>query len=570
MKKSLLFLFSIVLLLASPLQALAFYSDVPETHAYYDSIKNLYDLGKLPEEDLFHPDEKLTKADFYKLLLTYGEAEIASTATLPYTDTDNNADYAPYLQTAIDRLILKPANVNPQFGPANTVAKHNALTIMFSTLGIGVDHFFDRENFTFTDLAKNSRTAPLAQKAAELGILETDNPAKFKMAKRITKGEAADYLYKILTYYPSANFTIEITQNNITSGYNSTEQELLNNESFATLLSVWTALKEDFINKKDLDNSELIFAAIKGMVSKADDKYTVFQEPSEATSFISSLSSEYEGIGIIIELIDTAITVVSPFKGSPAEEAGLKANDIIVKVNDESVVGLNMDEVSAKIKGPSGTTVKITVNRDSSEVTFTVKRDFIMLKTVESKLLPSNIGYISVLSFNDETYEEFVKAAEELITKKPKGLIIDLRNNPGGYLDVSVNMISLFTDEIKTAVTLEYSDGHKETYKTNGNGLLKNYKTVVLINEGSASASEIMAGALQDFKKATVIGTTSFGKGSVQEVRQFDDNSLFKYTISKWLTPIGRNIDKTGITPDKTISNIGEQDLQLDKAIAEF
>lgn len=543
-------------------QASAFYNDVPETYKYYESIKTLYDLGKLPDSENFEPDKYLKKQDLYQFILTYGESKITLAVALPYSDIDNNSPYAPYIQTAINLNILKPSSFNPKFEPNQTISKHFALSTMFKTLGIGTDYFFDRNTFPFEDLKADSNTAVIAQKAAELGIFETPNMRFFKMAKRITKAEAADYLYKIYQYSPDIAVTID------------TEKTLINHESFETFLDVWTILQTKYFYKNEINFRDLIFGAIRGMTDKLSDKYTVFQEPDEAEAFMDSLSNEFEGIGIVIDLIEDDITIISPLKDSPAETAGLKSNDIITKVDGESVIGESLTKVVSLIKGEKGTEVEITVLRDGKEKTYTVVRDFILLNTIESEILEGsggkNIGHIRIISFGERTYEDFDEAAKNLLEEDIDGLIVDLRSNPGGYMDVAVNIISLFVDEIKTAVTLKFSDGSEENYKTNSNGLLKNIKTVVLINEGSASASEILAGALKDYEIAKLIGKKSFGKGSVQEIAQYKDNSLLKYTISNWLTPNGTNINGEGLAPDVEISNTENNDDQLDRALEEF
>lgn len=578
MRKFLLkIILTIAILALNSTNAIAFYDDVPEEYEYYPSIKALYDMGRLPEEpeNLFRPEDLLKKAELYKLIIVFAQADLSPEVNLPFIDTQNSADYAAYIQTAIDLGILEPIGTGPpELFPTQTVAKHSALSKMFKILGIGTSFFFDKENFAFSDLNPNSKTATIAAKAFNLGIVEKDKPEQFKMAKRIKRSEAADYLYKIYQYSPTSP-QIRSTTINVTLNDSSINSDITENKTFATFLDIWESLQDNYLYKDQLDNDQLIYGAIQGMVDQLDDEYTVFQKPETAVSLLNSLSGDYEGIGIIIEIIDNNITIISPFKNSPAEEAGLKANDIIIKVNGESVVGASIDTVASKIKGPAGSTVKITVLRNNQEQTFTVTREFILISTIESEMLHSgtkDIGYISILSFNDDTYEKLVQAATELLTQNPDGFIIDLRNNPGGYLDVAVNMIGLFTGEIKTAVTLKYGDGSEEFYKTNGNGLLANYEMVVLVNEGSASAAEIMAGTLQDYKIATLIGTQTFGKGSVQELKQYDDNSLFKYTISKWITPSGQEINGIGLTPDKIVENQNgdSDDEQLNAALAEF
>lgn len=554
-------------------QVSAFYNDVPETHEYYESIKTLYDLGKLPDSENFEPDEYLRKQDLYQFILTYGGSKITLATALPYSDIDNNSPYAPYIQTAINLNILKPSSFNTEFEPNQTISKHFALSAMFKTLGIGTDYFFDHDTFPFEDLKVNSNTAVIAQKAAELGIFETPNMRFFKMAKRITKAEAADYLYKIYQYSPDIAITIEFSE---TDGivFTDTDKTLINHESFETFLDVWTILQTEYFHKDEINFQDLIFGAIRGMTDKLSDKYTVFQEPDEAEAFMDSLSNEFEGIGIVIDLIEDDITIISPLKDSPAETVGLKSNDIIIKVDGESVIGESLAKVVSLIKGEKDTEVKITVLRDGKEKTYTVIRDFILLNTIESEILKGpggkNIGHIRIISFGERTYEDFDEAARDLLEEDIDGLIVDLRSNPGGYMDVAVNIISLFVDKIKTAVTLRFADGSEENYKTNGNELLKDIETVVLINEGSASASEILAGALKDYGIAKLIGKKSFGKGSVQEIAQYKDNSLLKYTISNWLTPNGTNINGEGFEPDIEISNTENNDNQLDRALEEF
>lgn len=558
--------------------AFAFYTDVPETHEYYNSIKSLYELGRLPVEDdnLFNPDDKLKKGELFKLVLTYGMADVSQEINLPYSDINSDSLYAKYIQTAIDTQILKPTSAI--FGLNRKITKKNALTTMFSSLGLGGNYFFPKVDFPFTDISADSGIAPLAFKASQLKILEKSDPKLFLKNKKITKAEAVDYLYKIKQYSGQSSITITVTNGSNTNGINATDtqKELLNDKSFLTLLDVWSSLNEKFLYKDQLENQDLVFGAIKGMVAEAakKDKYTTFEIPTEKSGVLDNLSTQYEGVGILIEMIENKVTVVAPFKDSPAEKAGIKAKDIITKVDGQSVKDLQLDEVSKKIKGPAKSQVKLTISRDGQETEFTVTREFIMVKSVTQKILTTTsgkvVGYLDVMTFGEGTYDEFLTAAQDSIKKNVTGFIIDLRNNPGGYVDVAVNIISLFTDEAKTAVTMESIEKQTETYKTNGNGLLKNYKVVILINEGSASASEIVAGALKDYQIATLIGKKSFGKGTAQELKTYKDGSMFKYTISNWLTPNGTKINGTGITPDKTIENTADQDLQLESALGQF
>lgn len=550
MKKAILFLITALLFTQT---TFAFYSDVPETHEYYDSIKYLYDAGLLPEynDNLFNPDEKVKITDLYELLLSYGQVELTEES---------------FLQTAISLGLLNSVNLNLDL----TLAKHYVLSTLFKTLGIGVNYFFDQSSFPFIDVKINSNTAAIAKKAADLGILESQRADLFKMAKRVTRAQTADYLYKIHNSQPQGQ-TIRIEIGTAPTGI---DQDLLENEKFAILMDIWSSLKNDYYYQDEVDEDELLTGAIEGMVNEIDDAYTTYHTPEEASQFLNGAGTqEYEGVGMLIETIDGNAVIISPFKDSPAEEAGLIPNDMIVEVNDENVEGLVIEAIADRIKGPSGTQVKITILRDGNRMNFTVTREFILYSTVQYRVIQKNsknIGYIEILLFDLESYNEFLEAAEALVAENIEGLIIDLRNNPGGYVDTTIDIISLFTDEVKTAVQMIYSDGSTEIYQTDENGLLKDYETVILINEGSASASEILAGTLRDYGIAKIIGTTSFGKGSVQSLTEYSDGSMFKYTVAKWLTANGNDIAEVGIIPDEIVKNTGNTDNQLNEALAEF
>ncbi|MBI5753945.1 S41 family peptidase [Candidatus Peregrinibacteria bacterium] len=574
MKKFLVsFLAGFILLVSQSTGVFAFYSDVPQTNPYYNSIKTLYELGRLPveQDNKIHPNDALNKGELYKLILTYGMADLSQDINLPYSDIAKDSKYAPYIQTAMDDKLIRAPTEKTAFGLKTKITKYNALITMFNSLGIGNSYFFIKSDFPFTDITPDSEIAPLAMKAAELKILDQSTPEKFLKNKKITKGEAIDYLYKIKQ---SNNPTLTVTFKNIDE--KNTSNDFTNNKNFNTLLDVWSTLKNKFLYKDKLSDDQLVYAAIKGMVSEAKDKYTVFDAPSESVNLISKLSGSYEGIGIVIELIEKNITIVAPFHDSPAEKAGLQGQDVITKIDGQSVSGLSLEEVSAKIKGPAKSTVKITITRAGQEKEFSVTRDSIIIKRVDTKVLSNTNGktidYISLADFGDGSDEEFTKKTKDLIKNNPAGIIVDLRNNPGGYVDAAINIISLFTDQVKTAVKMEFVDKHVEETKTNGNGLLKNYKIVVLINEGSASASEIVAGALKDFGIATIVGKKTFGKGVAQELRTYKDGSIFKYTISNWLTPNGNSINGQGISPDVAIEKGTDAniDAQLNTALSQF
>jgi len=587
MKKLLFVLTTVFFLLTSQnLTSFAFYSDVDETTPYYKSIQALDDLNLLPKDEKFEPNTPITTPELIKILLAYKKVSPNNSPKLPFSDLNNDSKYAPYLQKAIDLGIIRPFGLKPEIFPNQSLAKHRVLETLFTSLGLGTDYFFSRELFPFKDLDPNSDIAPLAKKAQEIGIFE-ENPAMFMMAKRITKGELANYLYLIHEYNPSTSEGIlqvqiipidtDITRdtNGNNSQYNDVENQLIDNENFATLLDVWQSLKTDYLLKKDLKDADLIYGAIEGLAKEANDPYTIFEKPNKAGAFLDNLSSEYEGIGVSIETIDNDLTIIAPFKDSPAEKAGLKAKDIIIKVNDKDITGTPTEEVINMIKGKKGTVVKLTILRDKQSLDFTITRANISHKTVTVKYVTKGnktIAEISLLTFGEGTYKEFLTAAQEIVNKRANGIILDLRNNPGGYMSTAIDITGLFTKDQKVALKLTDADGNTVEEKTTGNGLLDGIKTIVLVNKGSASASEILAGALQDHGLATLMGETTFGKGTVQELKQYSDDSLFKYTISKWLTPKGTWVNKKGIDPDIQVSDTstGEIDNMMVKALEEF
>lgn len=268
-----------------------------------------------------------------------------------------------------------------------------------------------------------------------------------------------------------------------------------------------------------------------------------------------------------------AIVIIAPISGYPADKAGLKAKDVIVKINDENATNMSVSDAVKKIRGPEGTSVKLKVIRGGTEEKeFTINREKITIPSVESSIDSNNIGYIKISRFAEDTSDLTEKAAQDFKSKNVKGVIVDMRNDPGGLLDAAVDVSSLWLD--KNALILQEKRGDQvvKTYKAKGGQLLKGIPTVVLINEGSASASEITAGALRDNKVATLMGVKSFGKGSVQQLADLRGGGVLKVTVAKWYTPAGKNINKEGIEPDTKVELTEEnaknkQDPQKDAAI---
>lgn len=334
-------------------------------------------------------------------------------------------------------------------------------------------------------------------------------------------------------------------------------------------------LKDKYVDADKLNSEELIYNSIKGMVASTGDPYTVFMNPEENKEFGEDIGGTFEGIGAELGIKQGILTVVSPLKDSPAEKAGLRAGDKILKVNDESTEKMSVDVAVSKIRGKDGTMVKLTVYRaDSEEKTrdIEITRGVIKVDSVTFEM-KGDIAYFNVVRFGDDTAIAFSKLMKQM-PKDSKSVIIDLRSNPGGYLDVAIDMASLMLPNGKTVVFEEGKDGKRKSFASRGKDEFEGKKMVVLINEGSASASEILAGALRDNKDeyVTLVGKKSYGKGSVQELINLPNETSVKITVARWLTPKGEQINEKGINPDIEVDLTEEdynsnKDPQLDKAL---
>lgn len=341
--------------------------------------------------------------------------------------------------------------------------------------------------------------------------------------------------------------------------------------------SVWDIVENSYVDITNVDEQDQIYGAIAGMINALNDPYSVFMTPEESEEFLSGLDGELEGIGAELTVEDGKLIIVSPLKGSPAEQQGLLPGDHIYLVNEAPTSEMTLWGAIMQIRGEPGTDVTLTILREGIEqpLVFTITRQKIDVPSVEltyKEYEGQNFVHLAVYQFGDDTYNEFETAVRSVLLTGPEGLVLDLRMNGGGYLDVSVEMLSEFFADKRTGVIVKRLNRDDEIMETTGNGQLADLPMVVLIDGGSASASEIVAGALQDYERAILMGTQSFGKGSVQELKDLKDGSSLRLTIAKWYTPLGQNIDHMGITPDIVVevdpSLVDpEVDIQLDAAL---
>ncbi|MEG1432638.1 S41 family peptidase [Eubacterium sp.] len=327
---------------------------------------------------------------------------------------------------------------------------------------------------------------------------------------------------------------------------------------------------------KDVDEQALMDGAIKGMFDAIGDEYSAYYTKDEYTKLMESTTGSFEGIGVVVTEDGNKNTiVVTPYKDTPAGNAGIQTGDTIIKVDGEDVTGKGMDYAVSKMRGTAGTPVKVTVSRDGQEIDFNLTRDTIDTKTVDSKVLGNNIGYIEISQFTETTGEEFKQQMDDLMAQGIQGLVIDLRYNGGGLVDQSVEVADRLLGQTEVVYTVD-KQGNRKDYRATSEDQVT-VPVTVLVNEGTASASEILAGAIQDTQAGTLIGTKTFGKGIVQEVISLMDGTGYKLTNAEYFTPNGRNIHGVGLTPDVEINQNEsykdtlvvpeDQDTQLQKAL---
>lgn len=363
--------------------------------------------------------------------------------------------------------------------------------------------------------------------------------------------------------------------------------------NFEQFWTVWQKLEKDYYDKTKLNPQKMLNGAIAGMVQSLDDPFTVYLPPVQNDNFKQGLAGQFQGIGAELGVKDQKIIVISPLNGSPAQKAGIRAGDFIVAVDKKSTANMTLSQTVEKIRGEKGTTVLLTVVHKDEDKTKDIKivRDVITVKSVQAwikkgkdidsieldkKYAEENIAYVSLSQFGDNTNTEWLSAINDLNLKltnaEVKGIILDLRNNPGGYLTDAVFIASEFVKEGSSVVSEEDATG-KTTLKANRRGFFTEIPVIVLINKGSASASEIVAGALRDNQRAKLVGETSFGKGTIQQAEDLGGGAGIHVTIAKWLTPNDTWVNGEGLKPDIVVNldpKSPERDTQLEKAVLEL
>ena len=346
--------------------------------------------------------------------------------------------------------------------------------------------------------------------------------------------------------------------------------------NFEIFWDVWQILKDNYLKSQTLINENLVYGAVDGLLKSLNDPYSEFLKPDDSKKFTEDLSGAFSGIGAEIGIRNEQLIIVAPLKNSPAERAGLRASDKILKIDETSTFNLNINEAVKIIRGPKDSKVVLTILRNGWEKPkeFSILREEITIPTIELVRHSDGIVQIKVFNFNENLPLSFYETVLGILFSSPRlrGIILDLRNNPGGYLEVAVNLAGWFLDRGDIVVKEEFQSGEINVFRAHGNEALKHFPLVILVNKGSASASEILAGALRDQRGIKLIGEQTFGKGTVQEIKPLQDGSTVKITVARWLLPKGTAIEEVGLSPDYEVTQTEEdfeagRDPQIEKAI---
>ncbi len=334
-----------------------------------------------------------------------------------------------------------------------------------------------------------------------------------------------------------------------------TSSDGVTNVNFGTFWEAWDMMKNQYLKGASTTDQQMVYGAINGLVNSVGDPHTEFFPPADATKFEQDVAGNFGGIGAEIGTKNNNIVVIAPLKDNPAAAAGIKAGDIIAGIDGKTIDGTDVNAAVEKIRGAIGTPVTLTIFRDgwTSTKDFKIVRANIQVPTLDSKIIHvdgKKLAYVALYEFNTNAPIDFYQGALTALLNKSDGMILDLRDNPGGFMEVAVNLAGWFVDKGTTVVSERDRAGNEQAFHADGNEALKNMPLVILVNKGSASASEILAGALRDIKGVKLVGTNTYGKGTVQEMRSLSDGSSIKLTIANWVLPNGTIISEDGLTPD--------------------
>lgn len=527
----------------------------------------------------FQPDKLVTRAEFLKMLITSQDVDgqtLPNRLTYPFQDVPKDTWYAPVIQRAWDAGLLDKKQL---LNPEDSVTRVEGIRHVLNLLGLPIPRFIAEEEWTlnFRDVRPDMWYAPTVLYGIRYGLITSPDPAEnyFRPLKKLTRGEAAELVYNMDVYLLGTQIfdgAAELEGRLIDAGLTHDIPHL------DILADVWTRIQEDHFNpaSEGIDNDALMYEALKGLVSGLDDRYSVFLDPPETGTFQEYLEGEFGGIGAEIAEENGQVIIRSLLIDSPAEKTGLKPRDRIVKVDGTDVQGESAQAIVQKIRGEPGTDVTLTLEREEAFLDITLTRAVINLGYIKGEIMGDAL-YLDINMFTSLGFIDFTQTIKGLIEKKPdfKGFIFDLRDNPGGYLETVKSVLGHFVPYGQPLLYIKDNPTHSTLHLSTGDGEWEDKPVVLIINEGSASAAEIMAYVLYERNKAITVGETTFGKGTVQEVIDYKDGSSLKLTVAEWRTAKWHSLNEIGLDPVvlvkfKEEDRAAGRDPQLETALIEF
>lgn len=510
--------------------------------------------------------QTVTRADFIRAAVKAAELPLPQESTVPYDSVPDAL--LPYVRAAHARGALKMfAKEGRALRFSNGIRRGEAVEILGSLMQVTHTGASDAPARKFTDAVTSSDRMTVLL-AIERNWLKPVSDTTFGLNRYLRGKEGVLLLTRAFQIPGSPGQNTE----SLSVPVIRVKLQAISTQPIpkADLLeSIWNVLRRDYLYRDRLTVDKAGDKAIEGLVNSLGDPYTTYLPKQKSDDFKIQMKGEVEGIGATVEMTGGVLRIVTPLRGSPAEKAGLKPKDEILSVNGESLQGLTLDNAVHKVRGPKDSSALLKIRRAGREFDVSVTREKVVIPEIEITE-DSNVAIVKILQFWDTTDKKFRQAMAEMQSRNPRGIILDLRNNPGGLLHAAGVVVSAFLPKGSPFVSIVESDSTRVELTEDEPAVMFSVPMIVLANNGSASASEIVAGALQDGRRAKLVGETTYGKGTVQQVMQFSDGSSLKYTIAEWKTPLGRKIDKLGVTPDVIVSNEGApqgRDLQMEKAM---
>jgi C-terminal peptidase prc len=535
------FALALLLFAASSSSVFASYDDVPVSHENYKGVSYVELQGGSDGATNFRPDDKITRAELFKIVFkVFGESTENVRVSSTFTDVDKNAWYAPYSELAIKFDLI--STEKKLFEADKNVSKIEAMKILYRIYGIAAPVLSTNQKVQiFKDISEDHPYNSFIQRAINLEIYEDNANKMFYPYQEMTRGDFVDMLFLFDQWYTN------------TSIYASTDiSEVYKAE---ILQDIWKKVMSNFYLEEgsEIDKEVLFQAMVKGMLQSLGDPYTMYIGSEDSGALVQHLTGDFEGIGAyLLQDEKTGKVYISSFvAGSNAPEVGLEAGDEIEEVDGISIIGISYNEIISRIKGPAGTKVTLKIRRGNSSHSYIVERRALKTVIEEGEIVEDDIWYIDINLFSDTSFIEVTEILRDLESQvpDPSGIVFDLRSNGGGYLNSALSIAGHFVPNSEPMIQLDYGS-YVETINNSGKGEYNGIPLFVLIDGYSASASEILAAALHEEAGATLIGQTSFGKGSAQKLTQYWDGSILKITIAHWLSPNGNTIQDVGIEPD--------------------